>query len=110
MRDLIRARLTRRVTRSPEEETYAHIVKVTWEAIRAYRPDRVFEGEIHLFRSPRSPPWPYEDAATGWHARASQGIRVHDVVSEHVKIFCEPLSQRIIASVIERAQRDLVAK
>jgi thioesterase domain-containing protein len=110
MRDHLRARLTRRVTRSPEEETYAHIVKVTWEAIRAYRPDRVFEGEIHLFRSPRSPPWPYEDAAAGWHARASQGIRVHDVVSEHVKIFCEPLSQRIIASVIERAQRDLVAK
>ena len=110
MRDHTRARLTRRVTRSPEEETYSYIVKVTWEAIRAYRPDRVFEGEIHLFRSPRSPPWPYEDAAAGWHARASQGIRVHDVVGEHVEIFCAPLSQRIIARAIAQAHCRSVTK
>jgi hypothetical protein len=37
------------------------------------------------------------------------GIRVHDVVGEHQNLFREPHSQRVIASVIERAQRDLRA-
>ena len=111
MRESRRARLARRVAMRPEEETYAHILKVTWQAIRAYRPARQFQGEIQIFLSPPPPPpmWFREDAVTGWQARASQGIRVHNVVGDHVKLFCEPISQRIIASVLERAQRGFVS-
>jgi thioesterase domain-containing protein len=109
-RDHIRARMTPRAPPTPEEETYAHIVNVTWKAIREYRPKRPFDGEIHLFRSPRSSPWHFEDAGAGWDARASLGVRVHDVVGEHVGMFCEPLSQRIIADVIAQAHRHPTAK
>jgi hypothetical protein len=54
--------------------------------------------------------WGRTDTIAGWHVRASRGIRVHDVVGDHLEIFRESLSQQIIASVIRRAQRDFVAK
>jgi len=112
MRERRRARLGTRIAMRPEEETYAHIEKVTWQAIRAYRPARKFQGEIQIFLAPPLPPptWFREGAVAGWQARASQGIRVHDVVGDHVKLFCDPISQRIIASVLERAQRGCVSK
>ena len=95
---------------NPQEKSHLEILKITWQGIRNYVPDRVFEGEIQLFRAPRPPNFFREDAAAGWQARASQGIRVHDVVGDHVKLFCQPLSQRIIASVLERAQHGIVSK
>jgi thioesterase domain-containing protein len=110
MRDRLRARIAPRVLMSPQEESYGDILKVTWEAIRAYRPARMFQGEIQIFRTPRPPTWFREDAVAGWHTRASQGIRVHDVVGDHVKLFCDPLSQHIIAGVLEQAQRGFVPK
>jgi thioesterase domain-containing protein len=109
-RDHIRARMTSHPPPTPEEAIYAHIVNVTWEAIRKYRPKSPFDGEIHLFRSPRSPSWHVEDVGAGWDARASLGIRVHDVVGEHVGMFSEPVSQRIIADVIAQAHRHPTAK
>jgi thioesterase domain-containing protein len=108
MRERRRARLASRVAMSPEEENYAHILNETWQAIRAYRPERIFQGEIQIFRAP--PTWFHEDAVAGWHTRASQGIRVHDVVGDHVRLFCDPLSQHIIAGVLERAQRGFASK
>ena len=108
--DHIRPRTTTRMHRSPQEKMDARITSVTWEAIRTYSPSRVFEGEIQLFRAPRPPKSFREDAIAGWHRRASRGIRVHDVVGDHLEIFREPLSQQIIASVIHRAQRDLMTK
>jgi thioesterase domain-containing protein len=110
MCDRIRVRMAPRDRMGPQEKSYLEILKVTWQGIRNYIPDRVFEGEIQIFRAPRPPNFFREDAAAGWQARASQGIRVHDVVGDHFKLFCDPLSQRIIASVIERAHRDLASK
>jgi thioesterase domain-containing protein len=104
MCDHMRSFITVRVKKSPEDETYAHILTVTWEAVRAYCPNRVFEGEIQLFRAPRAPTWFREDVSVGWRTRASQGIRVHDVVGDHFKMFCDPLSQRIIAGSIARTR------
>jgi hypothetical protein len=108
--DHIRPRTTTRMHMSPQEEMDAHITSVTWEATRTYSPNRVFEGKIQLFRAPQPPKSFREDAIAGWHRRASRGIRVHDVVGDHLEIFREPLSQQIIASVIQRAQRDLMTK
>jgi thioesterase domain-containing protein len=110
LHDHIRPRTTTSMHGIPQEETYALITSITWEAIRTYSPRRVFEGEIQLFRAPRPAKSFREDAIAGWHGRASRGIRVHDVVGDHLEIFREPLSQQIIASVIQQAQHDLVAK
>jgi hypothetical protein len=106
MRELRRARLAPRVAMRPEEEGRAHILNVTWQAIRAYRPARKFQGEIQIFLCPPPPAKLFrEETVAGWQARASRGIRVHDVVGNHSDLFCEPVSQRIIASVLEQARR-----
>jgi thioesterase domain-containing protein len=112
MRERRRARLLPRMPMTPQEETYAHIVQVTWEAVRAYRPKRIFRGEIQFFLAPPPPPprWFREGTIAGWQSRASAGIRVHDVVGDHVELFREPVSQRIIANVIEQAQRGRASK
>jgi thioesterase domain-containing protein/NRPS condensation-like uncharacterized protein len=99
-----------RVPMSAYEERHMHIWQGTWNAIRAYKPSRMFEGEIQIFRAPRHPTHFYEDVVAGWKTRATQGIRVHEVAGIHGKLFCDPFSQRIIASVIAQAQRGLVAK
>jgi thioesterase domain-containing protein/NRPS condensation-like uncharacterized protein len=104
MRDQARNFIAGPAKNNPEQETYAHILRVTWEAVRTYCPNRVFEGEIQLFRAPLPPTWFREDVTVGWHTRASQGIRVHDVVGDHFEMFCDPLSQRIIAESIARAR------
>jgi thioesterase domain-containing protein/NRPS condensation-like uncharacterized protein len=110
IREQIRDRMKPRVPMSLQEKSYLEILKVTWEGIRAYIPDRAFEGEIQIFRAPRPPTFFREDAAAGWHPRASKGIRVHDVIGDHFKLFCDPFSQRIIASVIGQAHRGLLSK
>jgi thioesterase domain-containing protein len=86
---------------SPEEERLLRIWRTIWKAIRQYRPHGRFDGEIQLFRAPN--PWFTEDVTTGWAARASQGLRVHEVSGGHVAFFRDPPSQRVIAKVIEQA-------
>jgi thioesterase domain-containing protein len=91
----------RRFPESPEQERVWRIWRLIWQGARQYRPDGIFDGEIQLFRAPN--PWFFEDVAKGWSARASQGVRVHEVAGEHIALFCDPPSQRLIAKVMERA-------
>jgi hypothetical protein len=88
---------------SEDELLHLQIWNLTWTAIRAYRPDRVFHGEIQIFRGSRPRVWFYEDVVIGWEARASKGIRVHEVLGQHGKLFSHPVSQRIIGNIIEEA-------
>jgi thioesterase domain-containing protein len=88
---------------SPEEERLFRIWRVIWNAIWRYRPERAFDGEIHLFRAPNPRTWFVEDVVIGWDARASRGVRVHQLASEHMVFFLDPTSQRVIAKVIEEA-------
>jgi thioesterase domain-containing protein len=105
-----RQNIARRPYMTPEEKQFAEIWKVIWRAVRAYYPDRLFEGEIQIFRGPQPPTYFYEGVVAGWTRRASQGIRVHDVFGDHVGIFLDPASQHIIARTIEQAYRDAAAK
>ena len=98
-------RKRRRPPMSEHEHRRVRISNHIWKTIRAYGPNRIFEGEIQIFRAPRPAIWFYEDVVKGWRARASKGIRVHEVVGEHVKLFCDPVSQEIIANVIQQAHR-----
>jgi thioesterase domain-containing protein len=97
------ARKKRRLPMSEHEYRQLQIWNYTWRIIRDYRPNTKFEGEIQIFRAPRPSTWFYEDVVTGWEARASRGIRVHEVLGEHGKLFGHPVSQRIIANVIKLA-------
>jgi len=87
------------------EQRQVQISNFVWSAIRAYRPNRVFQGEIQIFRAPRPAAWYYEDVVTGWQTRASKGITVHRVLGEHLKLFSDSVSQRIIANVIRQARQ-----
>src|SRR5262249_55647530 len=98
------ARKIRRPPMTKHEQRQVQISNFVWSAVRAYRPNRVFQGEIQIFRAPRPADWYYEDVVTGWQARASKGIRVHAVLGEHVKLFCDPVSQRLIANAIQQAR------
>jgi thioesterase domain-containing protein len=105
IRNRFRLHMRRWFSSSPEEERLFRIWRVIWEAIRAYRPDRVFDGEVQLFRASNPHTWFIEDVVTGWEVRASQGVRVHELACEHVTFFCDPTSQRVIDRVIEQAYR-----
>jgi thioesterase domain-containing protein len=98
----------RRFPATLEEKRFFHIQRVLWQAIGAYRPGRAFEGEIQFFHARNPPTWFVEDTATGWDARASQGVRIHELASEHTAIFHDPPSQRVIVGVIEQAYRQSV--
>jgi thioesterase domain-containing protein len=89
---------------SEEELQRVQLWNLTWSAVRAYRSNKVFQGEIQIFRGPRPPIWFYEDVVRGWEARASKGIRVHEVPGHHGKLFGHPVSQRIIANIIKQAR------
>ena len=110
LQERLRAGKRLRVPMSAYEEKRIDIWNGTWDAIRAYKPSRMFEGEIQIFRAPRHPAQFREDVVAGWKTRATQGIRVHDVAGIHGKLFCDPFSQRVIASVIDRARSGLVAQ
>jgi thioesterase domain-containing protein len=110
LQERLRAGKRLRVPMSAYEEKRIDIWNSTWDAIRAYKPSRMFDGEIQIFRAPRHPAQFREDVVAGWKTRATQGIRVHDVAGIHGKLFCDPFSQRVIASVIDRARRSLVAQ
>jgi thioesterase domain-containing protein len=105
VRERFYARKMRRPPMTKHEQRQVQISNFVWSAIRAYRPNRVFRGEIQIFRAARPAVWYYEDVVTGWRARASKGIRVHGVVGDHLKLFCDPVSQRIIANVIQQARQ-----
>jgi thioesterase domain-containing protein len=105
VRERFYARKMRRPPMTKHEQRQVQISNFMWSAIRAYRPNRVFQGEIQIFRAPRPAVWYYEDVVIGWQARASKGIRVHGVVGDHAKLFCDPVSQRIIANVIQQARQ-----
>jgi surfactin synthase thioesterase subunit len=106
------SKLNRPDPSNPLEERYMLISTAIWNAIYAYRPNRVFHGEITLFRGVPNPALfnNVEDVAIGWNRRASLGIQVHDVTGEHSHLFSDPNSQRVIASVFEKAYRGCVAR
>jgi thioesterase domain-containing protein len=97
---------------NPLEERYMLISTAIWKAVYAYRPNRVFHGEITLFRGFANPTLfnHLEDIATGWNRRASLGIQVHDVTGDHIHLFSDPSSQRVIAGVFEKVYRGSVSR
>ena len=95
---------------NPLQDRYTLISTATWGSIYAYRPQRLFAGEITLFRSVTNDATLNEDVNTGWGTRASFGVQVHNVPGAHIGLFNDPNSQRIIASVFERAYRDFGTK
>jgi thioesterase domain-containing protein/acyl carrier protein len=84
----------------PDEQRYRGVWQEIWNAIAAYQPARLFEGEIQLFRAQETY-GVYEDVAVGWEARASRGVRIHEAPGNHFQFFQNPESQDLIKRVIE---------
>jgi thioesterase domain-containing protein len=83
-----------------------HIWMVTWDAVRAHGTDRLFDGEIVLFRAEQ--PFYRENFDYGWDQLGP--VRIYDVPGNHLRLFTNSTAQTIIRQVLEDAQRQIEAK
>ncbi|MCG8461545.1 MAG: amino acid adenylation domain-containing protein [Holophagales bacterium] len=65
------------------------------EALRAYRPTRVFRGEIAYFLHTRHGLPGLQDRRLGWHRRATEGLRLFPVGGVHGRFAENPARRRI---------------
>jgi surfactin synthase thioesterase subunit len=97
---LITNKLSRIFTaQTPSTESY--IWNVIWSAVRAYGTDKIFEGEIIIFRAEQI--WPLENVAVGWDRLGA--VKIYDVPGDHVRFFLNPTAQGIIRQVLEDVQQ-----
>jgi thioesterase domain-containing protein len=71
-----------------------------WELVHAYGTDKVFDGEIILFRAKELARMT-EDVANGWDHVGR--LRIIDVPGDHLGMFMNPDAQSIIRRVLEEA-------
>lgn len=94
---------------------------VLGKAQREYAPDRVFEGEILLFRATQKSPIfdgtaiddtpfteMFSDPLLGWGPRVTGGVQAHDVPGGHSSMLQEPNVQHVAAIMQAYIDRALV--
>jgi hypothetical protein len=94
---------------------------VLGKAQREYAPDRVFEGEILLFRATQKSPIfdgtgiddtpfteMFSDPLLGWGPRVTRGVQAHDVPGGHSSMLQEPNVQHVAAIMQAYIDRALV--
>ena len=64
----------------------------------AYHPT-VYEGRVHLFRSPGHPLWCSFDPDYGWHELAAGGVTTIVLPGKHEKILEEPCVKAVAAEM-----------
>ena len=89
------------------QSTENYIWKVIWDAVRAYGTDKMFEGDIILFRAEQRL-WATDNVAVGWDRLGV--VKIYDVPGDHVRLFLNPTAQGIIRHVLEDAQRRAAAR
>jgi hypothetical protein len=89
---------------TPSTENY--IWNVIWSAVRAYGIDRMFEGEIIIFRAEQI--WPVDNVAVGWDRLGA--VKIYDVPGDHTWFFLNPTAQGIIRQVLADAQQRVTAE
>src|SRR5262249_54539752 len=90
---------------TPSTENY--IWNVIWSAVRAYGTDKMFEGEIIIFRAVEQI-WPWENVAVGWDRLGA--VKIYDVPGDHPRFFLNPTAQGIIRQVLEDVQQRVTAE
>jgi thioesterase domain-containing protein len=87
--------------------THEYILNVIRNALLAYGNDKVFDGEIVVFRANGFGQIIEGDVAKGWERIGT--LRIFDVPGDHERIFVNPDAQAIIRHVLEDAQRRVPA-
>jgi thioesterase domain-containing protein len=108
----IKDRMDRTLSRATpcgvDQKRHEDVTAGIWAAIAAYRPTRLFDGEIQLFRA-ETTYGVFEDVAVGWNDRCTLGVRVHDVPGDHVYFFQREEAQRRIAAILTKARQRVSA-
>ena len=78
-----------------------HIWDTIWTAVRTYDPYPPFGGPICVFRAEELH-WPVEDVGKGWERLGS--LTICDVPGDHVRMYCNKTTQRIIREKLLAAQ------
>jgi hypothetical protein len=107
---LIMNKLSRILTaQTPSTENYStenYIWNVIWSAVRAYGTDKMFGGEIIIFRAELI--WPFENVAVGWDRLGA--VKIYDVPGDHQRFFLNPTAQGIIRQILEDVQQRVTAE
>jgi hypothetical protein len=96
-------RVRRMLSPGKRTATHEYILNVIRNALLAYGNDKVFDGEITLFRANGLGKIIEGDVATGWDRIGV--LRIFDLPGDHERIFVNPDAQAIIRRVLEDAQR-----
>jgi thioesterase domain-containing protein len=99
-------RRVRNILWAPKREATAdHIWNVIWIAVSTYKNERVFDGEITLFRASDLEDRIAEDVAAGWDRFGR--LRLVDIPGGHSHFFMNPDAQSTIQRILKEAQQRL---
>ncbi len=82
-----------------EYEWHLRIWGAIWSAVRAYDPERVFDGDVHLFKA--APTFGMADVTSGWDRRISGRVAVHEVPGGHHTWMDDPRSAAIFRTALD---------
>lgn len=86
--------------KTAEEERYQRIWTQTWQAVRAYRPECPFRGDVHQFKATKLR-FGIADVASGWDRRVTGRVVVHIVPGDHMSWIKDPQSGATISAVLD---------
>jgi acyl carrier protein len=96
-----------RLFRRKSISTESYIWIIILDALRAYGTSKSFDGVISVFRA-KQLLWDVEDVALGWDRLGS--LAIYDVPGDHVQMFTNKTTQRIIGDVLVDAQSQQAMK
>lgn len=86
--------------KTPESERYQSIYEMIWLAVGSYRPERLFDGDIHQFKATIAR-FGIADVTSGWDRRVTGGVIVHSVPGNHMTWMEKPQSSAIVSDVLD---------
>lgn len=81
-------------------ERYLRIWKRIWPSVRAYRPRRPFDGDVHLFKA-AARTLGMADVASGWDRRVSGRVVIREVPGGHHTWMEYPQSAAIVRAALD---------
>ncbi|WP_246791434.1 condensation domain-containing protein [Bradyrhizobium commune] len=86
--------------KAPEDERYELIWAKVWQAVRAYQPERRFDGDVHQFKATKTR-FGVADVALGWDTRITGRVMVHMVEGGHMSWITNPQSGATVTAVLD---------
>jgi thioesterase domain-containing protein/acyl carrier protein len=88
-----------RTSNAPEYEWHLRIWGEIWPSVHAYRPGRLFDGDVHLFKADRTRGM--ADVDSGWDRRISGRVVIHKVPGGHNDWMEYPQSAAIVRAALD---------